>query len=88
VVDAEDVMLSVLNIICSISINCVLFAGTCKLDNNATPPKFIVAVAADVVVLVIPILVMHIPPFAGLMYKIVLEVEAAPLNNVTAVFAI
>lgn len=69
------------------SINCVLFAGTERLDTSATVAKLMVAVAADVVVLVIAMLLTDTARFAGAVYSVVLLVAAAPRYKVMDVSA-
>ena len=88
VVDAEPVISSPLNTICCKSINCVEFGGTERLDTKATVAKFIVAVAAEVVVLVIPMFVTIVAVLVGAVYNLVEEVEAAPLKIVNPASAI
>jgi hypothetical protein len=62
-------------------------AGIERLDTNATVAKLTVAVAADVVVLVIAMLVTATAILAGDVYRVVLEVAAAPLYKVIVVSA-
>jgi hypothetical protein len=62
--------------------NCVEFAGIDRLDTSGTVSKLIVAVAADVVSLTIAMLVTAIDTLPGDVYRVVLDVAAAPLYKV------
>jgi hypothetical protein len=80
-------MVSPLLIICSKSINCVEFAGTDIPDNKGIVAKFIVAVTADEESLTIAMLVTATAILAGDVYRVALEVAAAPLYRVMDVSA-
>lgn len=67
--------------------NWVELAGNEILDTNGIVAKLMVAVAADVVSLTIAMLVTATATLAGDVYRVVLEVAAAPLYRVMDVSA-
>jgi hypothetical protein len=64
-----------------------VLAATDKEVNKGTPPKLILAVTEEPLSLTIAILVTHTAMFVGDVYRVVLEVAAAPLNKVIDVLS-